>query len=570
MIGIEFRFPAGAYHATPWGRHVNEAEVEWPPSPWRLLRALIAAWHRYGLADRHSEALLRETVHQLASSLPVYALPPAVHAHTRHYMPTGDKPTLVFDGFLRFGRDAVLGVYWPQVELPDAARWLLQDAVASMSYLGRAESWVAAEVVTQACCEINCGPLGTDLALFSGASPPETEMEYVPLLAPEPPAHFQPPPPPAGKRGGRKQGAGHGAPRDIYEALLVDTNQLQEEKRNLPLGARWVHYVRKPLPESAQWPEPASGSSPGAPAAGGSSYAPALAVDAWREAEAARIRHTALRGINAARLALTSRVMPRLVDALDVAEVVHLALLKHCGENAPLLVSGREADGSVSVRGHEHLFILPEDADMDGRLDHVLLYARVSFPETVIRAIQSLQELGTPDWWPGPARRWRVYLEGFFHVPNAGAAGGDRPWSTWSAGLAASNLLGPARRWVSATPYLHPWHRKRNGRFDAMEQMLKELQLRGFPAPSRIKELPVREVRGARLFPQRFRRVRYAKRQHIPGVRGTFFEIEFPEPVQGPLAFGANCHFGMGLYIPELDVSNLAWPASREQEAGDA
>src|SRR5690606_41364458 len=34
------------YHATPWGSHANEAEIEWPPSPWRILRALVASWHR--------------------------------------------------------------------------------------------------------------------------------------------------------------------------------------------------------------------------------------------------------------------------------------------------------------------------------------------------------------------------------------------------------------------------------------------------------------------------------------------------------------------------------------------
>ncbi len=35
---IKLTFPAGRYHATPWGRHVNEGVAEWPPSPWRLLR----------------------------------------------------------------------------------------------------------------------------------------------------------------------------------------------------------------------------------------------------------------------------------------------------------------------------------------------------------------------------------------------------------------------------------------------------------------------------------------------------------------------------------------------------
>ena len=46
MFALAFRFPADRYHATPWGRNVNEADVAWPPEPWRLLRALIAAWWR--------------------------------------------------------------------------------------------------------------------------------------------------------------------------------------------------------------------------------------------------------------------------------------------------------------------------------------------------------------------------------------------------------------------------------------------------------------------------------------------------------------------------------------------
>jgi hypothetical protein len=32
-------------HATPRGRHVNEGAVEWPPSPWRIVRALVTTWH---------------------------------------------------------------------------------------------------------------------------------------------------------------------------------------------------------------------------------------------------------------------------------------------------------------------------------------------------------------------------------------------------------------------------------------------------------------------------------------------------------------------------------------------
>ena len=42
---LAIRFPLGRYHANPWDRAVNEGATEWPPSPWRLLRALVATWH---------------------------------------------------------------------------------------------------------------------------------------------------------------------------------------------------------------------------------------------------------------------------------------------------------------------------------------------------------------------------------------------------------------------------------------------------------------------------------------------------------------------------------------------
>ena len=57
MTVLELRFPAGRYHATPWGRHVNEGAVEWPPSPWRIVRALIATW--YLKAREISEGTIR-------------------------------------------------------------------------------------------------------------------------------------------------------------------------------------------------------------------------------------------------------------------------------------------------------------------------------------------------------------------------------------------------------------------------------------------------------------------------------------------------------------------------------
>src|ERR1700752_3427115 len=45
QMTIEVQLTAGRYHAHPWGvSQYGIGEPEWPPSPWRLVRALAAAW----------------------------------------------------------------------------------------------------------------------------------------------------------------------------------------------------------------------------------------------------------------------------------------------------------------------------------------------------------------------------------------------------------------------------------------------------------------------------------------------------------------------------------------------
>ena len=97
MPTLKLRFPSGRYHATPWGHHVNEGLIEWPPSPWRLLRALIACgFSSKGWSEVPEVA--RRLIDKFAGVLPSYQLPPASAVHSRHYMPTGglakgrDKP----------------------------------------------------------------------------------------------------------------------------------------------------------------------------------------------------------------------------------------------------------------------------------------------------------------------------------------------------------------------------------------------------------------------------------------------------------------------------------------------
>ena len=114
MLALAFDFPARRYHATPWGRHVNEADIGWPPDPWRIARALLCTWHRKLAPGEVPRKTLGRLLEALAGELPCYELPPAIHAHTRHFMPTregrAEKRTLVFDAFARFGSNARLEV----------------------------------------------------------------------------------------------------------------------------------------------------------------------------------------------------------------------------------------------------------------------------------------------------------------------------------------------------------------------------------------------------------------------------------------------------------------------------
>lgn len=133
----------------------------------------------------------------------------------------------------------------------------------------------------------------------------------------------------------------------------------------------------------------------------------------------------------------------------------------------------------------------------------------------------------------GRGGAWDVALEAYGPAEQLQGSGG---------------ALGRARRWVSLTPYLHPWHAKPG--FGAAEQLRREIGRRGLPAPAAITRLPAIEPAGRRLRPVDFHRIRDKRGLVQPDTRGSLWLLDFPEPVAGPLAFGFGCHFGLGLFVP--------------------
>lgn len=140
---LAFRFPLGRYHATPWDRAVNEGATEWPPSPWRILRALVATWHTRWPDLPHSviDALL-----DALADPPSYRTPPSHPGHTRHYLPGPDHrkgepggTALTLDPFLTVSRHDDLLVRW-EAELDAERREVLAKLTELVPYLGRADS----------------------------------------------------------------------------------------------------------------------------------------------------------------------------------------------------------------------------------------------------------------------------------------------------------------------------------------------------------------------------------------------------------------------------------------------
>lgn len=107
------------------------------------------------------------------------------------------------------------------------------------------------------------------------------------------------------------------------------------------------------------------------------------------------------------------------------------------------------------------------------------------------------------------------------------------------------------RVWHSVTPYVTPrWRRVRSGADRA--EMLPDAQLRweirqrALPEPVGVTWRAPEEVPWLRA-PSSAVEIETRSRRPPPGAAVGFPAIEFPEPVEAPLAFGFGAHFGLGL-----------------------
>lgn len=523
MISLNIHFPAHRYHATPWGNHVNEAQVAWPPDPWRILRALTATWRRKldPAGDQYREET-EDLLTTLASVLPHYHLPPTIAVHTRHYMPvrsgTKEKPVLIFDTALHIAKGVPLTVTWP-VELTDRQRALLTHITENLGYLGRAESWVEITVEDHIDkTQPDCFPIDDGQALID---PDTGELlgEHVQFLVPRTPEEYRQfrqravESMPTMKRK-EKERFMKTLPENWLDALCADTSDLRAVGWSAPPAAKTVYYRR-----------------------------PVQALDSARR-EILHLSPSRREQPTTLRYALAARPLPAIEQAVRVGEWARLAAMgraKHLlGEKRiPWQISGH---GTPEGNRHQHAFFLPEDADEDGRIDHLLIHVPAGLDAQTERVLRTLRYLKDRD-----GNRIQLLFEG---LGGSGVLVG------------ATRLVGTARDWTSITPYLFPWHLKLKKSLVSQEradeawrqieaQIRRECRERGLPEPAVVEEVGEIRVAGRPRSPIHFHRYRSKRGLVQPDRLGRFLRIRFPEPVSGPLALGFGCHFGLGLFRPQ-------------------
>jgi CRISPR-associated protein Csb2 len=547
MLSIELRFTTGRYHATPWDQHVNEGGIEWPPSPWRLLRALVATWH---LKARHDieAGSLEEVIEALAKAAPSYHLPDATGGHTRHYMPIGqlkdgvERTTKIFDTFLHIGANAPVVIAWPDLVLSDAQAETLRLLLSCLAYFGRAESWVEARLLVNGNARDHAGasngrtldvfPLAPDVA-------PGLDQEMIRVLCPltskeigawrahtfeeQLERRLAEKRRDAEARGRDASGVKLGKadknkldsvlPRNLLDALDVDTGDLQKQGWSSVPGTRWVEYVR-----------------------------PRDLVTTLPRRQASRAKSELP---TAARYAVASQVPPRLTESLSFADRVRTALMsRSCGE---AVFSGKAPDGEP-LQGNQHAFILPEANGAHGRITHVTLYAPMGFNEAARNAMDTLHNV----WGRGGHGVQLVLL-------GVGAPG---DFAGTARGAGQCPLFVERDTWISRTPFIPTRHGKTRGdgtpklderglHIGSPEHDLRRLlRTASLPEPVSVEPIDSTELGGRLVRWLEFRTQRCRGEGKRSMNRGFGFRVVFPRAVRGPIAVGYAAHFGMGAFEP--------------------
>jgi len=234
-VVLRQEFPLGRFHATPWRVNpFDDPHGEWPPSPWRLVRAVTARWYQWA---REAEgefhvAQLEKLQRALCTSTYAFHLPLGARRGTplRQYQPTefGWQPPGKKAGMRSYGTSLVQDNYWcvpPEASVwwfiegddwTDEVRVLLAKCVERITYFGRAETLTRIRLV----------PLTDEIPPPNCTLADKRTAGAVPVLCP------------------------------LKEATREDiertTDHPEAMRRSVPPGAQWLYAVRPQVPAARE------------------------------------------------------------------------------------------------------------------------------------------------------------------------------------------------------------------------------------------------------------------------------------------------------------------------------
>jgi len=496
-VSLEITFPFGRYHATQWGREPADGVVDWPPAPWRILRALYSSW------KTTSEAVSDHDGHELFSLLmsvpPTFHVPDSRAGHRRHYYPPPDhrssgklsstaSTNLTHDPFVvieqRNNRSCPIYVEWP-IELPERLNRALTDIVGGLGYLGRAESICE--------CSVIHGSRDTFPAGYRRITPSRVNGESQPLIE---------------------------LLSATSDSLVTDLEAVPQrlrakQRRIIPPGAKWTPYFTV---------EPAD---PGA-----------------KSRPVTKIDYDALTGITAIRFAIASRAFPPLTQALTVGELSRSAINHHYNAlskrnpDASLakisqVLTGRNQDGRRTANNHAHAHFFPLSSHASNRVDTLIVYAHGELDVGALTAANALRKVYAPAHVKSLSSELRVAIEAIGTIE-----------------LAAPELVGPASVWRTRTPFVPV---RRQKKMEWMEFVVDSVQreLAGRPWLAEYAAGVGVRIVDDEDDPRRFRRSRNTGPAEVrSNRRGAMLELRFPHEVSGPIALGRHSHIGLGLFQP--------------------
>jgi len=531
MLTIQVKLPWERYHAHPWGQNPGRvAEPEWPPSSWRLLRALAAAWFRAN-PGRPEPKELHALLKTLASELPHIGVGKVAFAKTVHYQPNygqTDKGEKELAAYSRTRHENLFAATadpfyfrWENVSLDDAQTTLLKTLLENVAYFGRADSICEAEIICSEPSDIGwCKPCLSE----SGAPQKRISQACRDVFCPNP-ADFR-----ATDlwilRANAERVENPSDQPTVPKHLI---NQLLAADMRVD-GGMLVSYQ---MPEGwpRKWLVTTAQTTRGRSAAKDISIGPKVA--------------------HYLRFSLQCRVPVAARFAVDVANLFHKTVCKILGDQASPALTGKD------ITGHQHAFYLPTG---DGTvLTDLHIWCPLGFTRQEMDILTRVRHLR---WGKSRFEINPILIAATKEVPA-------------DSGL---SFNATAKVWESVTPFVPPLHfyrgSKTNPKFNAAESPEKQLfdclkdagleksVLIERIAPTAlhgnwdIVRVDVGNTAAAEGFANGVSAAVHQNSSESATAReirrvGFFFRLTFGEPVSLPRpAFGHSCHFGLGLFIP--------------------